>query len=308
MILLWGPADERPLAAVWKALKRAGADTTLLDQRSVLDTRAELRVGTTIEGFVQTSTTEINLSKVTAGYLRPYDCRVLPEVVKKGRCSPNSEHAEAVEDILSSWAEMTSALIVNRLAAMASNSSKPYQSRLIQSAGFRIPETLITTDPDAAREFWRRHGAVIYKSLSGVRSVVSKLRLEHERRLEDIRWCPTQFQQYLSGIDYRVHVVGSEVIASEVESKAVDYRYPESGQSVRIRPYSLPDEIADRYRRLAASMGLIVAGIDLRRTAENTWYCFEVNTSPGFTYFQDQTGQPIAEAIAHLLIRAGNRG
>jgi D-alanine-D-alanine ligase-like ATP-grasp enzyme len=53
--------------------------------------------------------------------------------------------------------------------------------------------------------------------------------------------------------------------------------------------------------RLATAIGLPSAGIDLRRTQEGRWYCFEVNPSPGFTFYQDATGQRIAEAVAILL-------
>ena len=49
-------------------------------------------------------------------------------------------------------------------------------------------------------------------------------------------------------------------------------------------------------------MGLFVAGIDLRRTPSGEWCCFEVNPSPAFTFYQESTGQPIAAAIASLLI------
>jgi D-alanine-D-alanine ligase-like ATP-grasp enzyme len=48
-------------------------------------------------------------------------------------------------------------------------------------------------------------------------------------------------------------------------------------------------------------MDLAFAGVDLRRTPPGTWYCFEVNPSPGFTYYASSTGQPIAEAVARLL-------
>ena len=41
--------------------------------------------------------------------------------------------------------------------------------------------------------------------------------------------------------------------------------------------------------------------MDLRSTPDGAWYCFEVNPSPGFTYYQEETGQPIADAIARLL-------
>ena len=52
-------------------------------------------------------------------------------------------------------------------------------------------------------------------------------------------------------------------------------------------------------------MELSVAGIDLRKTPEGEWVCFEVNTSPAFTYYEEATHQPIARAIARLLAEAG---
>jgi glutathione synthase/RimK-type ligase-like ATP-grasp enzyme len=183
---------------------------------------------------------------------------------------------------------------------MAPNNSKPYQLAQISGLGFSVPETLVTTDPDAAIAFWEQHGDVVYKSVSGTRSIVSRLRCEHRDRLADIAWCPTQFQQYIAGNDYRVHVVGDEVFACEVVSRVDDYRYPH-GEPVAVWARQLPDDVADRCRTLTAALGLSVAGIDLRRTEAGAWYCFEVNPSPGFTFFQQATGQPIDDAIARLL-------
>jgi hypothetical protein len=74
------------------------------------------------------------------------------------------------------------------------------------------------------------------------------------------------------------------------------------GTGVEIRPCALPRECADHCRALAAAMNLRVADVGLRRTPEDLWYCFEVNPSPGFTYYQVATRQPIDEAIARLLV------
>lgn len=38
-----------------------------------------------------------------------------------------------------------------------------------------------------------------------------------------------------------------------------------------------------------------------RRTPEGDWYCFEVNPSPAFTYYESRSGQPIGNAVARLL-------
>lgn len=308
MILLWGLPGDAPLTAVRDALHQQGLSSAFLDQRAVLDTAIELLVGSGIEGAIRTSNQTIDLGTVTAVYLRPHDSRRLPAVKSAGEGSPAWWHALSIEDTLLSWVELTSALVVNRPTAMATNGSKPYQAAQIQSLGFKIPPTLITTDPHAALEFWTTHGTVVYKSISGVRSIVSRLTPEHAGRLDDIAWCPTQFQQYIPGNDYRVHVVGEEVFACEVVSEADDYRYAARQRAaVEIRPCDLPEECADLCKGLAAAMELIVAGVDLRCTPDGTWYCFEVNPSPGFTYYQDITHQRIDEAIARLLARGNPR-
>jgi glutathione synthase/RimK-type ligase-like ATP-grasp enzyme len=188
---------------------------------------------------------------------------------------------------------------------MASNGSKPYQAELIRAAGFDVPDTLVSTDPAAVLEFRERCGSVIYKSISGVRSIVSRLCVDDRERLDDIANCPTQFQQYVRGVDYRVHVVGDAVFASEIVCGSDDYRYAgRQGLEAEIRPFAIEPGLAKRCVGLASRLDLPVAGIDLRRTPEGRWYCFEVNPSPGFTFYEEATGQKIADAIAALLMSA----
>jgi len=298
-ILLWGIPADPPLAAVRDTLARSGCDVTLLDQRAICDTEVELFVGSRVEGVVRLGADTVDLATVKAVYLRPNDSRKLSAVASAGENSEAWQHALAVEDILLSWSDLTPALVLNRPCDMAANSSKPYQASWIESLGFLIPDTLITTDPDSALEFWREHDRVIYKSVSGIRSIVSSLTLEHTHRLANITSCPTQFQQYVPGTEYRVHVVGQEVFACKVISEADDYRYA-TGR-VEMEACSLPGDIAARCKTAAESMNLLVAGLDLRCTPDGRWYCFEVNTSPAFTCFADVTGQPITEAVANLL-------
>ena len=104
-------------------------------------------------------------------------------------------------------------------------------------------------------------------------------------------------------IDAGVQSEAAEVFASQVVSSGDDYRYAaRQGGTTSVLPYNLPAEIAARCRAMATAMGLPVAGIDLRCTPDGVWYCFEVNPSPGFSYYQERTGQPIDAAIASLLM------
>lgn len=302
MILVWGLSGDGPLDAVLQSLRRLGAPYKFLDQRDVLDTVLEMKSGLAVTGTVRTPEETIHLDDVNSVYLRAYDSRRLADVAEAGEGSPPWSHAVAVESALYGWVELTSALVVNRPSAMTSNGSKPYQASIIHKHGFAVPETLVTTDASAVEDFRERHGSVIYKSISSVRSIASRLTPEQSERLEYLRWCPTQFQQYVPGTDYRVHVVGERLFACEIISGADDYRYAgRQGASIELRPCELPDDIGERAKVTAAAMGLLFAGVDLRRTPEGEWYCFEVNPSPGFTFYEPGGETAIADAVASLL-------
>jgi glutathione synthase/RimK-type ligase-like ATP-grasp enzyme len=300
-ILLWGIPEDAPTAAMQDALRRANSDFIFLNQHAVLRTTVELIVGSSVEGQLRIGDQDFGLAQIKSAYLRPYEPAAFPQIARAGPHSRVWRHAHTVYQALHSWSEITDALVVNRPDAAAVNNSKPYQAALIEALGFRTPRTLITTDPALALDFWRQHEVVIYKSISAVRSIVSRLSDKHHCRLADIANCPTQFQQYISGTEYRVHVVGDEVFACAITTNADDYRY--SDKPVQMQACELPPEVAATCRRLAQSMNLHVAGIDLRRTSQGDWYCFEVNPSPGFTYFENQTGLAIADSIARFLMR-----
>ncbi len=300
MILVWGVASEAPLARVHAELVDRGATCVLLEQRRVLETGVSLCTTRQPEGTLYLPDGgRLDLAEVAGVYARPYDSRRLPAVAAAGRSSREWAHALGVEDALQTWLDLASCRVVNRPAAMASNNAKPYHLAHIRELGFRVPETLVTTDPKLARAFWERHGEVVYKSVSGIRSRVSRLGPAHAARLANVAHCPTQFQEYVAGVDVRVHVVGADVFACEIRGSGDDYRYAPS--DAEMRACTLPREVADRCVRVAAAMELSFAGVDLRRTPDGEWYCFEVNPSPGFTYYEERTGLRIGHAVADLL-------
>jgi glutathione synthase/RimK-type ligase-like ATP-grasp enzyme len=305
MVLLWGLPGDSPMGRVRAALRIRATEYTFLDQRDVLSTALELHVGDSLTGRLRVNGRWTDLDDVDAAYLRPYAMDRLPEVARAGPGSAAWNHAYACEQYLWMWAEHADAVVVNRPSSSYSNDSKPYQSAIIRRCGFRVPETLITTDPELAREFISRHRSAVYKSISGVRSIVSRVGPEQTSRLEDVRWCPTQFQEYVPGTDWRVHVVGDEPFCVEIDSDADDYRYGNGGGGrFKMRAAELPQQVADSCRRVTNELGLLVSGIDLRRTPDGDWYCFEVNPSPGFSAFDTDSGA-IASAVAGVLARAG---
>lgn len=311
MIMLWGVAGDAPFDDVRDALSRLGADVHVYDQRldaacdvhlSIDSNNGRLHGTLTYEASAQPS---ISLDGIEALYVRPYSTQ---EVCRASATSPGTagyERAVRSDLALLAWADLSTALVVNRPASMAANCSKPFQLALIAKHGFAVPDTLVTTDADEVRAFWVYHERLIYKSVSGLRSIVSQLGADHVERLGDVANGPTQFQQYVPGVDVRVHVVGSTVFATEATSDADDYRYASrQGADVALESYALSTDVADRCVSMVRGMGLTIGGVDLRRTPDGQWFCFEVNPSPAFSYYERQTGQPIARAIARRLYKA----
>ncbi len=122
-------------------------------------------------------------------------------------------------------------------------------------------------------------------------------------RLERIRCCPTQFQEFVEGTNVRVHVVGQRVFTTKVESEAIDYRYAHDQvkKAASLSATDLSDEISDQYVKLSRKLRLPLAGVDLKLAPDGRVYCFEVNPCPAFSYYEFHTGQPIARAIAEYL-------
>jgi glutathione synthase/RimK-type ligase-like ATP-grasp enzyme len=197
-----------------------------------------------------------------------------------------------------------SSTVINRPAAGRSNLVKPFQLAALAAAGLMTPDTLVTTDPTEAHAFLNRHRRIVYKSLSGIRSVVAAIGLGDvsSERLDQLGHGPVQLQQWIGGTDVRVHVVGERWFATTIASDATDYRYAStSGRSPELTACELPEVLGQRLVAVTSAMGLLVSGVDLRRTPSGEWFCFEVNPSPGFTYYEAHTSQPIAAAIADLL-------
>ncbi len=144
----------------------------------------------------------------------------------------------------------------------------------------------------------------MFKSTSGIRSIVRRLDSASSAGLERVRDLPTQFQALVEGVDVRAHVVGHRVFAAEIRSGASDYRYAQrDGLDVKLAAVDLPDDVVARCVAVAARLGLPFAGVDLRRRPDGTYVCFEVNPMPGYSYFESETNLPISTALIEFLAR-----
>lgn len=311
MILFCGIPSESPLRLVIETAERLSIPFVLFNQREAgyCNFHLEVRKGQA-SGEICIQGTDWPLHLFSGVYLRLMDYRDLPEnrlhertAIDTDEIYNNLYKLHMLHLALTDWLEISELRVMNRHHAMNSNISKPYQSQFISKAGFCTPITLITNDPEEVRSFLRLHRHVIYKSISSARSIVKMLNGYKINQLERIRYLPTQFQAFVPGVNIRVHVVGDAIFATEIRTEAVDYRYAsEEDIGIEMDPIDLPSEISERCLKLSRMLDLPLCGIDLKRTPNGEYYCFEVNPSPAYSYFQENSGQDIAAAIVKYLM------
>jgi RimK-like ATP-grasp domain len=195
---------------------------------------------------------------------------------------------------------------VNLPANAGSNYSKPFQVGLLAAAGFDVPRSLVTNIPDEARRFYDAlSGRVIFKGISNVATFAQVLTADKLDRLDRLPDCPTLFQEYVAGVDYRVHVVGEEAFVTRLRSRDEDYRRgARAGDpDLIIEPAALDDDAVSRCIAITRQLGLVVSGIDFKESPEGRLVALEVNPYPQFTFYEGRSGQPITRSVAAYLAR-----
>jgi hypothetical protein len=196
--------------------------------------------------------------------------------------------------------------------------SKVVQSRFARRAGLRVPETLVTNDPEQAAHFHAQcDGEVVVKQLSEV-SLIDAREIGREdgvvygfftepvsaealdRGRESIRSAPVLFQRRIEkAADLRVTVVGDRVFAHRIESQVgtvarTDFRKDLRLRTDRIEP---PPAIAEALRKLIASWGLHFAACDLVETPSGEHVFLEANVSGNWLWLEGPEEFPILDAV-----------
>lgn len=256
----------------------------------------------------------LNPADITAVWLRRPEPVVVGEVHDEGvRRHAANEWAEALEAFLM---EIPIARWVNHPSANLRASHKLDQLRRARSFGLFVPDTVVTQSPGALRDFVKRcGGAIIAKPLAsghldrpGRHEVIytNRVETEHLKRAEDLRICPTLFQEEIKKVlDIRITIVDRELIAvgirvsDEEGRQRVDVRRNNMADAL-YGEIDVPMPVRDALIALVGSFGLRFAAVDMGVDRDGRWVFFEVNPNGQWAWL-DQTG---CVSIAALLERA----
>ena len=215
---------------------------------------------------------------------------------------------EAQEALYGLWHTLDVFWVNDPLRDLAAH-RKPFQLRVAQDVGLRVPVTLITNDPDEARSFVDARGyrRVVYKAFSATESEWRETRILHREELpllDHVRYAPVIFQEYIEALyDLRVTVVGDDVFPAAIHSQqtayAVDFRMDMG--NAEVEAVELPSDVERAVKALLARLGLVYGAIDMRRTPDDRYVFLEINPAGQWIFVADKTGQPMTEAVARLL-------
>jgi glutathione synthase/RimK-type ligase-like ATP-grasp enzyme len=217
--------------------------------------------------------------------------------------------SEANEALLGVWYSLD-CFWMNPPVADEVSQRKIRQLQLARRVGLSVPETLVTNQPDAARQFIETHGVgqVVRKAFRNISQAPRETHLLREEDLpllDSVRYTPVIFQRFVpADLDLRVTVIEDEIFAAAITSEsqyAADYR-PGLG-SAKVVPYELPPTVAENLLELMRGFGLKYGAVDFRVTPDGDHVFLEVNPVGEYLFISQRTGQPIPAAIAASLER-----
>jgi glutathione synthase/RimK-type ligase-like ATP-grasp enzyme len=211
------------------------------------------------------------------------------------------------------------ALWVSDYYAIQRASNKEWQMEVAHRLGFNVPETTITSDPHAAKNFVDKHKTVIVKSMAYMFPSIGNVphffyakRVEHSDSI-DLRklfLAPAIFQQAIEVVaDLRITVIGNKVFAAKIvadsreDTPSVrDWRINYTDQGSSFEVYNkLHRDLRDKCRLLVKGMNLMYGAIDLVIDTSGKIWFLEINPNGQWAFVEDDTGQPMGQALADLL-------
>lgn len=187
---------------------------------------------------------------------------------------------------------------------------KPVQLAAAARAGLATPRTLITTDPDAAREFVAGLARAVYKPFRGSMRAADGTRFIYTSPVtaaeidDSVAHTAHQFQEWIDkDHEVRLTVVGDRYFAARLTGRSADARvdWRADYDAVDYAVAEVPGSVRAAVRAMLADLGLRFAAMDFVVRPDGRWYFLDLNPNGQWGWIEHHTGLPICAAIADAL-------
>lgn len=218
-----------------------------------------------------------------------------------------SAMTESMMTIQGIW-QAGSCLWVNDIARAATMRHKPWQFDLAKQCDLTIPETLITTIPEHAQQFWQQHyGQITYQlSWQTFSEIHESRKLDWEEliRIESSKLAQIIFQERVPGaVDLRITIIGNEILSAALELlPSSDPLRPQPNRGIYQR-HDLPIEMQHKLLLMMRRSGLEYGVIDLRVRPDGEHVFLGINPYGHFLFVEHACQFPISDLLAKHLAR-----
>jgi glutathione synthase/RimK-type ligase-like ATP-grasp enzyme len=315
LVLILTRRSDRESDYVGIGLMRRGVDYVRIDIEDIPDL---LRIRYSIKQGLESikfllNEREIDVAHISAVYLRNFEVKAIKS---RGDNLSKKFSLEQWDDTYSILQARLKCPWVNHPDATRVANDRLQQLAAAKSIGLNIPETVITNDPEMARDFYQVHrDRSIIKALHHHAVQVGnrvyamythKMTNKDLSYLNDLVNAPCILQEKLvKKSDIRVTVVGKQIFAVEIDSQSNKkgrndlHRCPLIDLPKRTIELNKSDQ--DRCIRLLDFFGLQYGAIDLVRDTHDRLIFLEINPTGDWLWIEQHTGLPITEAMTDLL-------
>ncbi|WP_369183539.1 ATP-grasp ribosomal peptide maturase [Streptomyces sp. Y1] len=194
---------------------------------------------------------------------------------------------------------------------------KPFQLRVAAESGLRVPRTLITNSPEAARRFTESVGtSVVYKPFTPIRgtldgrsvAVYASVLTADDTGDPSISTTAHLFQEWVpKAHEVRLTAVDGQLFAAEIHANSVEAKvdWRSDYDSLTYRVCEPPAAVATAIRRMLDRLALPYGAFDFVVSPSGDWTFLEVNPNGQYGFIEQATGLPITAAICDYLEGAG---
>ena len=191
------------------------------------------------------------------------------------------------------------------------------QLLLANKLGIKSPKTIITNQPELAKEFFVSCGEeVLLKSIytanvtiDGLNQAIPSRKIGKDQfysNYQNIALCPTQLQEYIEkAFELRITIIGQKVFAVKIDSQVNEETKIDWRLHTKMNPhsiYELPDHIEKFCIDFLNKQGLVYGAMDFIVTPQGEYYFLENNPFGQYLWLEIETGIPLTETMCDLLI------
>lgn len=224
---------------------------------------------------------------------------------------------EAMAALNGFWDSLRKVCWVDDFQRILAAENKLRQLRVAKEIGLVIPQTLVTNNPQQAREFFYQvKGKMVAKLLTPISYSMkaspfffytSVVKEEDLLDIETLRHSPMIFQEQIPKLrELRVVYVDGSLFVGAIEASnyaatTVDWRRA-SPKACAWEIHKLPSQVVSLVKAFMAKFGLKFGALDLIETPSGEYVFLEVNPTGEWGMLERDLDYPISRAIANALL------